>query len=225
MRGRQAADVVGGCLLQADEGTDGHRLVQIAGRLAAPRCTIDGDFARLGVESHHRVVVVQQAAPFDVLQPEAGVRALARAALAQEKIATPFVADDRGVHHQRPSLGGGESVNHHQEVDELNVFPIPDGDTGTNMQMTVMSGVREMNNCQSTSIVEVAKILSRGCLMGARGNSGVILSQFFRGLYVAIKEINNFIGRVLGTQKDFIVYFGKGIYGLDPTLIRQQNKK
>lgn len=80
--------------------------------------------------------------------------------------------------------------NHHQEVDELNVFPVPDGDTGTNMQMTVMSGVREMNNCQSTSIVEVAKILSRGCLMGARGNSGVILSQFFRGLYVAIKEIN-----------------------------------
>lgn len=80
--------------------------------------------------------------------------------------------------------------NHHQEVDELNVFPVPDGDTGTNMQMTVMSGVREMNNCQSTSIVDVAKILSRGCLMGARGNSGVILSQFFRGLYVAIKEIN-----------------------------------
>lgn len=80
--------------------------------------------------------------------------------------------------------------NHRQEVDELNVFPVPDGDTGTNMQMTVMSGVREMSNCQSTSIVEVAKILSRGCLMGARGNSGVILSQFFRGLYVAIKEIN-----------------------------------
>lgn len=80
--------------------------------------------------------------------------------------------------------------NHHQEVDELNVFPVPDGDTGTNMQMTVMSGVREMENCQSTSIIEVAKILSRGCLMGARGNSGVILSQFFRGLYVAIKEIN-----------------------------------
>lgn len=80
--------------------------------------------------------------------------------------------------------------NHRQEVDELNVFPVPDGDTGTNMQMTVMSGVREMNNCQSISIVEVAKILSRGCLMGARGNSGVILSQFFRGVYVAIKEIN-----------------------------------
>ncbi len=80
--------------------------------------------------------------------------------------------------------------NHHQEVDELNVFPVPDGDTGTNMQMTIMSGVREMANCQSTSIIEVAKILSRGCLMGARGNSGVILSQFFRGVYVAIKDLN-----------------------------------
>ncbi len=79
--------------------------------------------------------------------------------------------------------------NHHQEVDELNVFPVPDGDTGTNMQMTVMSGVREMSGNTSDSIVEVSKSLSRGCLMGARGNSGVILSQFFRGLFVYIKEL------------------------------------
>lgn len=80
--------------------------------------------------------------------------------------------------------------NNHQQVDELNVFPVPDGDTGTNMQMTVMSGVREMNDCHSTSIVDVSKALSRGCLMGARGNSGVILSQFFRGLHVCIAELN-----------------------------------
>ena len=116
VRGRQAADGVGRRLLQADKGTDGHRLVQVAGRLAAPGRAIDGGFARLGVEGHHRVVVVQQAAPLDVLQPEAGVRALARAALAQEKIATPFVADDGGVHHQRSPLGSGEGVDHHQEV-------------------------------------------------------------------------------------------------------------
>ena len=116
MCGRQAADVVGGRLLQADESTDGHRLVQIAGRLATPRRTIDGGFARLVVEGHHGVVVVQQAAPFDVLQPEAGVRALARAALAQEEVAAPFVADDGGMYHQRPPLGGGEGVDHHQEV-------------------------------------------------------------------------------------------------------------
>ncbi|MBE6137026.1 MAG: DAK2 domain-containing protein [Erysipelotrichaceae bacterium] len=81
--------------------------------------------------------------------------------------------------------------NNHKEIDELNVFPVPDGDTGTNMSMTVMSGVREMNACESSSIIEVAKVLSRGALMGARGNSGVILSQFFRGVYVGIKELDH----------------------------------
>lgn len=79
--------------------------------------------------------------------------------------------------------------NNHAEVDALNVFPVPDGDTGTNMSMTVTSGVRELENCESSSIIENAKVLSRGALMGARGNSGVILSQFFRGLYVGLKEI------------------------------------
>ena len=57
------------------------------------------------------------------------------------------------------------------------------------MSMTVMSGVREMNSCGSSSIIEVGKVLSRGALMGARGNSGVILSQFFRGLYVGMKDL------------------------------------
>lgn len=81
--------------------------------------------------------------------------------------------------------------NNHKEVDHLNVFPVPDGDTGTNMQMTMMAGVKEVSQDQSTSIVDVSKILSRGLLMGARGNSGVILSQFFRGLYSEISKINN----------------------------------
>lgn len=81
--------------------------------------------------------------------------------------------------------------NNHKKVDELNVFPVPDGDTGTNMSMTVMSGVREMNSCESSSIIEIGKVLSRGALMGARGNSGVILSQFFRGLYVGMKELDH----------------------------------
>ncbi len=79
--------------------------------------------------------------------------------------------------------------NNHAEVDALNVFPVPDGDTGTNMSMTVTSGVRELENCESSSIIENAKVLSRGALMGARGNSGVILSQFFRGFYVGLKDI------------------------------------
>ena len=80
--------------------------------------------------------------------------------------------------------------NQHKEIDALNVFPVPDGDTGTNMQMTMMSGVSEMNSCSSESMVDLAKSLSRGLLMGARGNSGVILSQFFRGMYVKMKELS-----------------------------------
>ncbi len=79
--------------------------------------------------------------------------------------------------------------NNHGEIDQLNVFPVPDGDTGTNMSMTVTSGIRELEACESSSIIDNAKVLSRGALMGARGNSGVILSQFFRGMYVGLKEL------------------------------------
>lgn len=81
--------------------------------------------------------------------------------------------------------------NNHKEIDHLNVFPVPDGDTGTNMQMTMMAGVKEVKNVETESIVDVSKMLSRGLLMGARGNSGVILSQFFRGLYSEIAKIDN----------------------------------
>ena len=80
--------------------------------------------------------------------------------------------------------------NNHKEIDHLNVFPVPDGDTGTNMQMTMMAGIKEIINAESASIVDVSKILSRGLLMGARGNSGVILSQFFRGVYSEIAKID-----------------------------------
>ncbi len=79
--------------------------------------------------------------------------------------------------------------NHYKEIDHLNVFPVPDGDTGTNMQMTMMSGVKEIKISNSESIVEISKALSRGLLMGARGNSGVILSQFFRGIYSGLSKL------------------------------------
>ncbi len=87
--------------------------------------------------------------------------------------------------------GAANLKNNHQEINSLNVFPVPDGDTGTNMQMTIMAGTNEAVNTNSKSIVDVSKILSRGCLMGARGNSGVILSQFFRGLYSKLSIIKN----------------------------------
>ena len=79
--------------------------------------------------------------------------------------------------------------NCYAEVDALNVFPVPDGDTGTNMSMTMMAGIREIENVSSKQIVQILKNLSRGLLMGARGNSGVILSQFFRGVYDGLKTI------------------------------------
>ena len=77
--------------------------------------------------------------------------------------------------------GANNLYNHYPEIDSLNVFPVPDGDTGTNMNLTMSSGAKEVFNKNSTSISAVAKDFARGLLMGARGNSGVILSQIFRG--------------------------------------------
>ncbi|NLY20037.1 MAG: DAK2 domain-containing protein [Tissierellia bacterium] len=72
-------------------------------------------------------------------------------------------------------------VNNQEEVNELNVFPVPDGDTGTNMSLTIKSAIKLMEETESNSVTDVVKAFSKGSLMGARGNSGVILSQLFRG--------------------------------------------
>ena len=77
--------------------------------------------------------------------------------------------------------------NHASEINTLNVFPVPDGDTGTNMSMTFTNGYNEAMKCTSDSLSDVAKAFSRGLLMGARGNSGVITSQIFRGFYQHIE--------------------------------------
>ncbi|MBQ2657234.1 MAG: DAK2 domain-containing protein [Erysipelotrichaceae bacterium] len=77
--------------------------------------------------------------------------------------------------------------NHAAEINTLNVFPVPDGDTGTNMSMTFSNGYAEAMKCTSDNISDVAKSFSRGLLMGARGNSGVITSQIFRGFYQHIE--------------------------------------
>jgi len=84
--------------------------------------------------------------------------------------------------------GAANLNNHHQEIDALNVFPVPDGDTGTNMSMTFNNGTENALNSGAEKINELSKLLSKGLLMGARGNSGVITSQIFRGFYQAIKE-------------------------------------
>ncbi|MBQ6451032.1 MAG: DAK2 domain-containing protein [Solobacterium sp.] len=78
--------------------------------------------------------------------------------------------------------------NRKKEVDSLNVFPVPDGDTGTNMSLTFNNGISEVKKSGSESLSVIAKTLSRGLLMGARGNSGVILSQIFRGFQQSVGD-------------------------------------
>lgn len=83
---------------------------------------------------------------------------------------------------KRMFIAGGKMLEvNKSQVDALNVFPVPDGDTGTNMSLTMMSAVKEINSVSSTSMAEFADKLAKGALRGARGNSGVILSQILKG--------------------------------------------
>ena len=77
--------------------------------------------------------------------------------------------------------------NNMNYINDLNVFPVPDGDTGSNMSATVSAGAKAIENIEETGIGAVAKVLARGMLMGARGNSGVILSQLFSGVAKGLK--------------------------------------
>lgn len=92
--------------------------------------------------------------------------------------------------------GANNLYNNYPEVDALNVFPVPDGDTGTNMNLTISSGAKEIATRNDASVYDIAKAFSRGLLMGARGNSGVILSQIFRGFAQGLK------GKIEATAQD-----------------------
>lgn len=78
--------------------------------------------------------------------------------------------------------------NNRAKVDSLNVFPVPDGDTGTNMSLTIQSAVKELSTCSNNGFPDVCDCVSKGALKGARGNSGVILSQIFRGICSVLRE-------------------------------------
>ncbi len=91
------------------------------------------------------------------------------------------------------------------EVDSLNVFPVPDGDTGTNMMMTLEGGASSVAGTFYESAGEMMKTFSRGVLLGARGNSGVILSQFIKGFSIGIE------GKKTLKTEDFQMAFGKGV--------------
>ncbi len=89
----------------------------------------------------------------------------------------------------RMFLAGAKNLDSKKDwINELNVFPVPDGDTGTNMTMTIMSAAKEVSLLTNPTMAELAKAISSGSLRGARGNSGVILSQLFRGFCKVIKE-------------------------------------
>lgn len=91
---------------------------------------------------------------------------------------------------QRAFLAGAKGLEAKKEwINELNVFPVPDGDTGTNMTMTIMSAAREVAAIEEPTMENLAKAISSGSLRGARGNSGVILSQLFRGFTKEIKPL------------------------------------
>lgn len=92
---------------------------------------------------------------------------------------------------QKMFLSGAKALDAKKDyINELNVFPVPDGDTGTNMTMTIMSAAKEAGNLENPDINQLGKAISSGSLRGARGNSGVIMSQIFRGFVKGIKGNN-----------------------------------
>lgn len=103
-------------------------------------------------------------------------------------------------------IAGGQRLNDQMEViNALNVFPVPDGDTGTNMNMTFTSGVENLKQSNAKSVGDLAGVLAKGLLMGARGNSGVILSQIFRGFSQSV------IGKETLDSQAFVEAFAGGV--------------
>ena len=105
-----------------------------------------------------------------------------------------------GLLFAKMAFGGAAQLRSNaEEVNKLNVFPVPDGDTGDNMRMTIESGIAAIENMDSDDLAEVMKVLSHGMLLGARGNSGVILSQFFAGTAKGFEGVEKADPIALGT--------------------------
>ena len=125
--------------------------------------------------------------------------------------------------------GANNLYNHYPEIDALNVFPVPDGDTGMNMNLTLTSGSKEIQNRSDTNIYDIAKTFGRGLLMGARGNSGVITSQIFRGFSQGLegKEIADVEAFSFAMQKGVEVAYKavvKPVEGTILTVVRESSQ-
>lgn len=110
-----------------------------------------------------------------------------------------------GQFQEMVQAGAGRLQVNAEYVNSLNVFPVPDGDTGTNMNLSMTSGAKAVSDSTSEKVGELAAVLSKGLLMGARGNSGVILSQLFRGFSKAIPAVEEL------TAKDLAKAFTHGV--------------
>ncbi|WP_171038022.1 DAK2 domain-containing protein [Aquibacillus sediminis] len=112
---------------------------------------------------------------------------------------------DGNTFAQMVLTGANHLTNNAQMIDALNVFPVPDGDTGTNMNLSMTSGAEEVKVANNQQVAEVAQALAKGLLMGARGNSGVILSQLFRGFAKGVE------GKTTLSTIDFAKGFEEGV--------------
>lgn len=109
-----------------------------------------------------------------------------------------------GLSFQRMIIHAAAAINiQKQHINELNVFPVPDGDTGTNMGLTISAAATEMRKTQTETVGEAAALTASALLRGARGNSGVILSLLFRGFSKAVKDKDVIDGRDLAVALDY----------------------
>ena len=109
-------------------------------------------------------------------------------------------------------LAGAKNLEVKKEwINELNVFPVPDGDTGTNMTLTIMSAVKEVNSLTEVNMYNLSKAISSGSLRGARGNSGVILSQLLRGFTKKIRDYEELNAEILAEAMEKRVESGQDI--------------
>ena len=130
-----------------------------------------------------------------------------------------------GAFKQMVAFGAACIAQQKQTINDLNVFPVPDGDTGTNMCLTIQTAVNELRKCQPATVDEAAKVTASGLLRGARGNSGVILSLLFRGMSKVLKGTAEADGAQLAAamQEGVATAYGavmKPAEGTVPTLSR-----
>ncbi|WP_017192957.1 DAK2 domain-containing protein [Italian clover phyllody phytoplasma] len=134
-----------------------------------------------------------------------------------------------GILFKKMVINGAINLkNNYKKINNLNVFPVPDGDTGTNMQMTMAEGIEKLKLVDDPSIVKMSKVLSDALLMSSKGNSGVILSQFFSGIFEQINvfqkdtiDISQFIDSFVNGYKKAYEAVMKPVEGTILTVLRE----